>query len=169
MRITIAAACLLVSLAGCADEQAEGATNLNVGDSLIGAWRYVEVTTTDSTGARATRAYQPGLLLYSESHYSMVRVDAAEPRPNFPVGTPATVEDYQAIWSPFTGQAGEFEAGADVVTHRPFVAKNPNNMDAGTFLEQSFRLQADTLWMTIVRNSLGPVVNAPQYKLVRAG
>jgi len=135
----------------------------------VGAWSVVELTTTDSTGTQAIRPTQPGFYLFTESHYSIVRVTSTEPRPDFPpAGTAPTAEQYSAIWGPLTAQSGTYTMEGDEVTTRPLAAKNPAVMAAGNFLTNQVRLAGDSLWWTNTGGRAGPVANPGTLKLVRA-
>ncbi len=132
---------------------------------LEGAWRVVEVEVTGPS-ARTVEAPQPGLLLFTGRHYSYTFVTSDGPRPPLPPG-PATPEDLATIWNPFTANAGAFEVSGSVMFRRPLVAKSPDAMAQGTFNQYSFRLSADTLWMTTTATETGPVRNPSTVRYVR--
>lgn len=115
---------------------------------LEGAWRVTEVVTT-GPGGRTNSSPQPGLLLFTGRHYSYTLVTSDEPRPELGPGL-ASAEDLLTVWNPFTANAGTFEISADVMRRRPLVAKSPDAMAPGAYNEYTFRLDADTLWITTV-------------------
>jgi hypothetical protein len=59
------------------------------------------------------------------------------------------------VWSPFTANAGTFEVSGNSMTRRPVVAKSPDAMAPGASNQYTFRLSADTLWVTTVGNEGG--------------
>jgi len=132
--------------------------------ALDGAWRVVEVEVT-GPGARTVEAPQPGLLIFAGRYYSYTFVTSDVARPSVPV--PATAEDLATIWNPFTANAGEYEVSGTTMTRRPFVAKSPDAMAPGAFNQYSFRLTADTLWVTSTATEGGPVRNPSTVRYLR--
>jgi hypothetical protein len=132
---------------------------------LEGAWRVVEVEVT-GPGARTVESPQPGLLLFTGRYYSYTFVTSDTPRPALPPG-PATAEDLAMLWNPFTANAGTFEVSGSTMTRRPIVAKSPDAMAPGVFNQYSFRLSADTLWMTTTATEGGPVRNPSTVRYLR--
>lgn len=133
---------------------------------LEGAWRVTEVVTTGPLG-RILGSPQPGLLLFTGDYYSYTLVTSDEPRP-IPPRAVATVEDMLDVWSPFTANAGTFEVSGNSMTRRPVVAKSPDAMVPRAFNEYTFRLSADTLWVTTVGTEGGPARNPSTVRYVRA-
>ena len=122
--------------------------------ALEGAWRVDQVVTTGPGGA-TNDAPQPGLLLFTGRHYSYTLVTGDAPRPELGPGF-ATAEGLLAVWSPFSANAGTFEISGSTMTRRPIVAKSPDAMAEGAYNEYTFRLSADTLWVTAVGTEGGP-------------
>jgi hypothetical protein len=60
------------------------------------------------------------------------------------------------VWGPFTANAGTFEVSGDTMTRRPLVAKSPDAMARGAFNAYTFRLVADTLWVSTAGTEAGP-------------
>ena len=132
---------------------------------LEGAWQVTEVVTTGRIG-RTLRSPQPGLLLFTGNHYSYTFVTTDQPRQPPPRGF-ASVEEMLDVWSPFTANAGTFEVSGSSMTRRPIVAKSPDTMAPGAFNEYTFRLSADTLWVTTVGTEGGPARNPTTVRYVR--
>lgn len=130
---------------------------------LEGAWRVTEVV----TGGQTLASPQPGLLLVAGRYYSYTFVTSEEPRPDVPAGA-VTAEVLAAVWNPFTANAGTFELSGNTMTRRPIVAKSPAAMAPGAFNEYTFRLSADTLWVTPTRTEAGAVRSPTTVKYVRA-
>lgn len=128
---------------------------------LEGAWRVAEFV-----GADATRAPEPGLLLFVGRHYSYTLVTSEGPRPGVSGGL-TTAESLLAAWNPFTANAGTFEISGSTMIRRPIVAKSPDAMGAGIFNEYTFRLSADTLWTTTVGTESGPARTPATVRYVR--
>jgi hypothetical protein len=132
---------------------------------LEGAWRVTEVVTTGRL-ARIHSTPQPGLLLFTGRYYSYMLVTSDQPRPDPPRGY-ASVEEMLDVWSPFTANAGTFEVSGSSMTRRPMVAKSPDTMAQGAFNEYTFRLSADTLWVTTVGTEGGPTRNPTTVLYIR--
>jgi len=130
---------------------------------LEGAWRVTEVT----AGGQTLASPQPGLLLFTGRHYSYTFVTSEEPRPDLPSGA-VTPEMLATVWNPFTANAGTFEVSGATMTRRPVVAKSPAAMAPGAFNEYTFRLRADTLWVTPTGTEAGPVRSPSTVKYIRA-
>lgn len=130
---------------------------------LEGAWRITEVV---RPGTRTIGAPQPGFLLFTGSYYSHTLITGAEPRPDLPTGV-VTAEDILTVWNPFTANAGTFEISGNTMIRRPLVAKNPDTMAPGAFNEYTFRLSADTLWVTTVGTEGGAARNPATMRYVR--
>jgi hypothetical protein len=70
--------CLVFALAGATT--VAGQSKSSSRGPLEGVWRVAEVTT---TGAKAStnKQPQPGLVIFTAKHYSIIRVTADKPRP----------------------------------------------------------------------------------------
>lgn len=159
-RIALALGAVLLLVPAGATAQAEA-------QALEGAWRVDEVVSTGPGGTRTLGDPQPGLLLFTQGHYSYTLVNGDQPRPRPPGGF-ATAEQLLAAWNPFAANAGTFEVSGDRMIRRPLVAKSPNAMGPGIFNEYTFRLSADTLWVTAVGTETGPDRSPTTVRYVRA-
>lgn len=129
---------------------------------LEGAWLITEMTAGDQT----LSSPQPGLLLFTGGYYSYTLVTSAEPRPPLPSGIASTADLLRA-WNPFSANAGTYEVSGDTMIRHPMVAKSPDTMAPGAFNEYTFRLSADTLWVTTVGTESGPARNPTTVKYIR--
>ena len=134
--------------------------------SIEGVWRTVEVTVT-GPGARTISPRQPSLAIITAKHYSRLEIHA-DARPNLTDAAKATADELRQVWGPVVAEAGSYEtSGGNVLTLRPVVSKNPAAMAAGSFAAYGYRVTGDTLWLTIQRDTRGPVANPPTIKLTR--
>lgn len=140
-----------------------GAVAAQSTNTLEGAWR---VDALIGPGSRMVEEPQPGLLLFTGRYYSYTFVTSEGPRPALPVG-PATPEALVNAWNPFTANAGTYETRGEVMTRRPLVSKSPDAMAPGAFNEYTFRMSADTLWITPVRTEAGEIRAATTARYVR--
>lgn len=129
----------------------------SVEEALQGAWRVTQVVRS-GPGGGTNESPQPGLLLFAGRHYSYTLVTGDQPRPDLPNRLP-TAEELLIVWNPFSANAGTFEVSGDTMTRRPIVSKSPAAMAPGAFNEYTFRMSADTLWVTPARTEAGPARN----------
>jgi hypothetical protein len=133
---------------------------------LTGAWRVTEVKTT-GPNARTDSSPQPGLFIFTGTHYSNMTVNSDQPRTALQDQTKATAAELLAVFGPFTANSGTYEISGGNMTFKPFVAKNPQAMAAGAANVSSFKIQGNTLTLTGVRNANGPVANPTTITLTR--
>ena len=133
---------------------------------LTGTWR---VTTVKTTGPNATtrNSPQPGLYIFTGTHYSITTVNSDQARPAVPDQGKATDAQLRAAWDPFTANAGTYEISGGTVSTKPIVAKNPAAMAAGANNVFSFTLTGKTLTLTQVSNANGKIANPATTTLTR--
>jgi len=129
---------------------------------LEGAWLIAEMTAAGQT----LTSPQPGLLLFTGRYYSYTLVTGTGPRAPLPPGIASTTDLLRA-WNPFSANAGTYEVSGDSMVRHPIVAKSPDTMAPGTYNEYTFRLSADTLWVTTVGTEAGPARTPTTVKYVR--
>ncbi len=134
--------------------------------SIQGVWQTIEVTIGGSGGR--TMKPQPNLTFISGTHYSRTEVHAEQPRPVLADPTKATADELRAVWGPFVGEAGTYELSGDhLITMRPIVAKNPAAMSNGAFSVYSYKVDGNSMTVTMQRNQNGPITSAVTIKLAR--
>ena len=111
-----------------------------------GVWKVTEEVVTGAK-ASSTTSPQPSLFIFTPTHYSMLRVDSAQPRALFSKVMDPTNEEKIAAYDTFTANSGTYEVAGTTLTVRPIVAKNPNFM-AGGFVKYEFRVDGNILWLT---------------------
>lgn len=156
MRDAVLALGIVVLLTPATVAGQSGETAQTMEDRLQGAWQVMQLGDDDAPRPGPEWWTPPGLLLFAGNHYSYTLV--TRPRPEMPQGL-ASAEDLLEVWNPVTANAGTFEISGDTLTRRPMVAKSPNAMGAGVFNRYTFRLSADTLWITTVGTETGPARN----------
>ena len=127
---------------------------------LTGTWSVTEIKTT-GPNARTISHPQPGLLIFTGNHYSLMIIDSDQPRADLqnPQIKKPTADELLATWGPFTAAAGTYEISGDTLTMRPSVAKNPQVMAPGNVLLNTFKIEKKTLTLTRTRNGETPVAN----------
>lgn len=170
--------CLAVVVAACAQsaEQAEEAMEttssvleINMfANPLRGVWRTTGITRTGLNAVTIALA-QPGLVIFTDGYYSIMRVNSDGPRPDLALAdlSTASADTLRAVYGPITGQAGTYEADDETVTFRPQVAKNTFVMAPGSFSTYRYALDGDSLTMTSVTNRGELVENPTTYTYSR--
>lgn len=135
--------------------------------SVEGVWRVAAVAVT-VPAARTITPVESNLAIITAKHYSRVEIHSDAARPNVTDATKATADELRQAWGPVVAEAGRYESsGGNTLTFRPVVSKNPAAMAPGTFFTYSYRVVADTLWLTHQRDYRGPVANPATIKLTR--
>ena len=133
---------------------------------LSGVWRVTELTTTGEN-ASTNSSPQPSQYIFTKKHYSVVAVTAKEPRSIADVST-ATADELRAVFgSGFAANSGTYEVKGDLLTMRPYVAKNPGFMQEGNFAVSKFKIEGDVLTLISHSNRQGPVANPTTTRLKR--
>jgi len=135
--------------------------------AIQGVWKVVEVTTTGPSGGTVANV-QPRLLIITRDYYSRTEVIADSPRPPLTNAAAASADELRATWGPFIAEAGTYQLeNGHFTTARSLVAKNPGQMSPTVFVTYSYKLEADTMWMTNQKTQNGPVQNPTTYKYTR--
>ncbi len=112
---------------------------------LQGAW----VVTSWEAEGEAIADPQPGLIIFTETHYSMMYVNVAEPREQY-AGQDMMDTEILAAYRTLTANSGRYEVSGNELTTRAYVAKDPNYM--GTWPENAetytFQIEGETLHLT---------------------
>ena len=140
-----------------------GSSGQELVPGLDGAWQITEMS---AAGGQTLTSPQPGLLLFTGRFYSYTLVTGDQPRPELPSGV-VTTADLLRVWNPFSANAGTFEVSGETMIRRPMVAKNPDTMAPGAYNEYTFRISADTLWVTTVGTESGPARNPTTVRYTR--
>jgi len=132
------------------------ATSPAFGQSLEGVWKPVQVVVDSGPDrGRHTNDVQPGQLIFTKHHYSMMFVQGFKARP-MPRDS-ASNEDLAPLFIPFTANAGTYVRKGSTLTFSPTVAKNPRVMSGSTPMTFTIRTKGDTLWG---RASRGPAAGS---------
>ena len=131
--------------------------------SIQGVWQAVEVNINGHTVKP-----QAELTLFTKSHYSRTEVQSEQPRAPLQDPAKATADELRAVWGPFVGEAGTYELTGDhLITMRAMVAKNPAAMTNGAFRTFSYRIEGETIIVTLLRNQDGPITPQITIKAVK--
>jgi len=109
---------------------------------LEGAWSVVSVKITGPDSADT--AVQPSLYLFTDKHYSMMRITG--PR-TMAAGDSVTDAEKLSAYDTFVANSGTYETADSSLTIHPMVARSPNYMAGGSD-KYHFRVSGDTLWLS---------------------
>ena len=112
--------------------------------ALQGAW---VLTSWSDTSGNVYSEPQPGLFVFTGTHYSIMHVNGLEPREQFADDAARTDAELVVAYRSVTANSGRYEVHGDTLTYRAYVAKNPNYMGAWPENENTFRfrIEGDTL------------------------
>jgi len=121
---------------------------------LVGAWRITEFSLASPDTSFTISDPQPSLMIFLTSHYSQMYVPGDEPRELFSGDEPVlgaqepTDAEVLTAFGSFIANSGTYEVSGSTIVTRPIVAKTPNFM-AGESLSYTYRVDGDTLWLTL--------------------
>ena len=118
---------------------------------LMGAWKVTEIANPNSPPLTNPQA---GLYLFTEKHYSAVRLNGAKPLPSYPSNDVATDADKVAVFNILYMNTGSYAVSGNRLTLSPMVAKSAFAMAPGRTLEYEFTVKGDML--TLAQKPKGP-------------
>lgn len=118
---------------------------------LMGAWKVTEIA---NPGGPPLTNPQAGLYLFTEKHYSAVRLNGTKPLPSYPSNDVATDADKVAVFNILYMNTGGYTVSGNSLTLSPMVAKSAFAMAPGRTLEYEFTVKGDVL--TLVQKPKGP-------------
>lgn len=135
-------------LLGVAPGRAAGPRPL---ESLHGAWRVIQKSLTSQDSTATDSSPQPGLVLFTERHYSLMYVEGNKPRTQFTDPARPTDAEKVEAYDTFVGHSGAYTVSDSMVAMQVVVSKAPYLM--GTDLRSSFarfayHIAKDTLRLT---------------------
>jgi hypothetical protein len=118
---------------------------------LIGAWKVTEI---ENPGRPPLTNPQAGLYLFTERHYSAVRLNGSKPLPSYASNDVATEAEKAAVFDMLYMNTGGYAVSGNMLTLSPMVAKSAFAMAPGRTLQYEFTVKGDTL--TLVQKPAGP-------------
>ena len=113
--------------------------------SIEGVWKMTEIVVTGEDALNVPNP-QPGLIIFTQKHYSVMWVPGNQPRSLFKGENP-TNEEKIAAYDSFVANSGTYEVAEGTLTLHPMVARSPNFM-AGGVSKNQLRIEGTTLWLT---------------------
>ena len=114
--------------------------------SVEGAW-----TVTEWTVDGETSPAQPGIFVFTSTHYSFFFINQAEPRAVPAQSGPGGMTDAEKLvaYDEFTANAGRYEVEGNTLTTRAYVAKNPGYMAGWPDNAQQYTINRDGDTLTL--------------------
>jgi hypothetical protein len=132
---------------------------------IEGVWKLTEITIS-SPKPQTIAVAQPNLSIITKKHFSYIGIESDKPRPDLPQKD-ATDAQKVATWAPFEAFAGTYEVKGTTLTGRGIVAKNPRDMAPGNFATYEYKIEGNTLIMTMKATQSGPATAPYTLKYVR--
>lgn len=133
---------VLVSLAVASCQQS-GPVN-----PLVGAWTVVEIQQTGADGKIQTFQGQPGLSIFTKSHYSTVHVPGPAARQPFAKRWEPTPDEIRTAYESIIVNSGTYAVSGSRLIVRPVIAKTPEF--AGGHGTYEYKIDRDTLSLEAV-------------------
>ena len=130
---------------------------------LQGAWLVTSFTDGDGN---TNDSPQPGLYIFTTTHYSIMIARGSEPRAQFE-GDEMTDAEKVVAYDSFVANAGRYEVEGNKFMTRAGVAKNPNYMASRWDNERTFEFERDGDTLTI--KSTGPGRGTTTLRRVEGG
>jgi hypothetical protein len=138
--------------------------------SIQGVWQITQVTTT-GPNASTNSSPQPSQYIFTPKHYSIVRVNGTNARPDLTRDQEQSASAAQLLavygFDAFSAQSGTYEVAEGKLTTRAIAARNNGAMASGAFSTAAYTVDGKTLTITQERNTAGPVANPTTWKLTR--
>ena len=138
--------------------------------SIQGVWQITQVTTT-GPNASTNSSPQPSQYIFTPKHYSIVRVNGTNARPDLTRDQEQSASAAQLLavygFDALSAQSGTYEVAGGKLTTRSIAARNNGAMASGAFSTAAYTVDGKTLTITQDRNTAGPVANPTTWKLTR--
>lgn len=161
MRIPFAALLMAALSVAATSREARAADS-----PLKGAWRVVERSTTGPNGPQTTP--QIGLIIFTDKYYSVLAIDSDRTRPVIAADlSKATVEELREAWQGWGANSGTYEINGRQFTKRALASKFPAQMRPEVFEVFDFKIEGNTLLLTLTATQNGPTGGRGSVRLVR--
>lgn len=119
--------------------------------ALPGAWRIVRTSLTTSDQPSLVDYSQPGLLLFTARHYSLMYVEGNKARQMFRDPARPTEAEKLEAFDTFVGHSGTYSVADSLIAMQIEISKSPNLMGTelrNTFARFAYEIVGDTLRLT---------------------
>lgn len=131
--------------------------------AIQGAWKLMEESVTSPDTSYTNVQTQPSPLMFTKTHYSLIRVRGNEARQLYANPEERTDAEIVAAYSSISANSGTYEISGSELKRKVMVAKNPNFMAEAPTLTSTYKIEGDSLWLTWKRSD-GQSTRAQKYK-----
>ena len=136
--------CVVVTaMAGCEPAPSDRPTG-----PLEGVWEVIERSYQRGDSTWVVNDPEPGLYLFSKTHYGVQEIRESGPRPLFTDQT--TAAERLAAFEVYHGHTGIYRLEGSTLWITPSLAKGPNTMDGGT---SSYRIEWEGELLRVIRDA----------------
>ena len=114
------------------------------GNPLVGAWKVTEFA---APNAPPITSPQPGLYIFTATHYSFARIQGTKPLPDYPSNDKATDADKVAVFNALYLNTGTYTVTGGNLATKAMVAKSKFAI-GGAGNQYEFKLTGDNLTLT---------------------
>ncbi len=111
---------------------------------ITGAWEFT----------REDPSHQRGLLIFTETHYSMMFVRGTTPRATYPENRTMTDAETLAAYRSITANSGSYRLKGDQLTVKAYVSNDPDYMGAWPNNDDTFTVRIKGNAMTWIKPGL---------------
>jgi hypothetical protein len=120
-------------------------------EQLRGGWTLASASLVGRDTTIVNRWPQPGLVIFTGRHYSLMYVEGSAPRSPFADPMRPTDAEKLKAFDTFVGHSGSYTVVDSVIRMHVVVAKSPSMMATelrDSFAQFVYRIVADTLWLS---------------------
>lgn len=129
------------------------AVDATASPGLEGVWNDVGVAITTPDSSWASEIALPSVLIFTDGHYAVARINGAEPREL--LGDEPTDEELLAAFRRVRMNGGTYQVVGSAMTTTPIVHWNPNAVANATSGTSAFEVEGDMLRRTFTNDDTG--------------
>ena len=118
---------------------------------LRGAWKLTESIQSGRDTTVVSKSPQPGIVIFTDRHYSFMLVEGSAPRTPFADPARPTELEKLRAFDTFSAHSGSYTVQDSIAQMTIVVAKHPSMMTPelrSSFARFAYRIVGDTLWLT---------------------
>ena len=141
-------------------------TGFAAAQKVAGAWRLDEIKTT-GTDVKSGKFSQPNMYLFTNGHFSIIRIEGDKPRSTDDWGTMTREQVVDTFIKQFTASGGTYEMKGNTLTMKTTIAKSPGFMSRANWISYDVKIDGQTMTLTGAATNEGPIKNPQIMTLTR--